>query len=128
MIPKLSAPLTKLIRTGEGIVLFAFNTVAAVAVIVQDVAPTQAIKYAAIFNAVAFASRTFLKAVAVGKPIVGEPIALTGTLVSGVDQVLSEISATTAQAAAVQAQPGAAPETLASALAPSSASVSSAAP
>jgi hypothetical protein len=118
MIPKLSAPLTKLIRTGEGVVLFAFNTVAAVAVIVQDVAPTQAIKYAAIFNAVAFASRTFLKAVAVGKPIVGEPIALTGTLVSGVDQALSDIDSAYASAATAQASPGAPAETLTAALSP----------
>jgi hypothetical protein len=118
MIPKLSAPLTKLVRTGEGVVLFAFNTLAAVAVIVQDVAPTQAIKYAAIFNSVAFLSRTALKAVALGKPIVGEPIALTGALVTGVDQALSEIDSAYASAATAQASPGAPAETLTTGLAP----------
>jgi len=106
VIPKFSEPLSKLIRTGEGIVLFAFNAAALAGVIVNDVSPATGLKYAAIFNSIAFASRQFLKAVAVVKPSVGgDPIPL---VVGGVDaeSVLAEIAAAEQAAASIQAKPG----------------------
>lgn len=105
MVPKFSAPLTKLIRTGEGIVLFAFNIVTAVLTAVGDVAPGIAVKDAAIFNAIAFASRQALKAVAALKPVVGEPIPAHLRGVSEAD-ILAAIDAAAAAASRFQAQGG----------------------
>lgn len=106
MIPKFSAPLSKLIRTTEGVILALFNAATLVGVIVNDVSPATGLKYAAIFNTVAFASRQFLKAVAVIKPSVGgDPIT---PAVGGVtaDQVLAEIDAVEQATKVVQSRPG----------------------
>lgn len=128
-IPKLSTPLAKLIRTGEGVLLYLFNLAAAAAVIVNDVAPAVAVKYAAIFNAVAFASRTVLKVVATTQPLVGgPPIAPPPAIVSTVDQVLADIDAAAAAATAIQAQPGTPADQITTALSPSPGAVSPPAP
>lgn len=105
MIPKFSAPLTKLIRTGEGIVLFAFNVATLVLATVGDVAPSVAVKYAAIFNAVAFGSRQALKAVAVLQPSVGTPIPVQLGTHSEAD-ILAEIQAAADAAEEFQSKPG----------------------
>lgn len=64
-------PLTKLIRTTEGVVLFAFNAASITLAAVNDISPSTAVKYTAIFNAIAFASRQALKAAAVLAPGAG---------------------------------------------------------
>lgn len=103
-IPKLSTPLAKLIRTGEGVLLYAFNAALILLPALNDLPWAKAIPWLAITNAVAFASRTFLKAVAVGKPLVGaDPIAVNAPQI---DQVLAEIGAIGGAQAKVQAAPG----------------------
>lgn len=119
MIPKFSTPLSKLIRTTEGVILALFNAATLVGVIVNDVSPATGLKYAAIFNTVAFASRQFLKAVAVVKPSVGgDPIT---PAVGGVtaDQVLAEIDAVEQATKVVQSRPGTPAEQVTAGLSPS---------
>jgi hypothetical protein len=66
--PATTAPMTKLIRTAEGFILFAFNIASIVLASVNDISPGTAVRYTAIFNTVAFASRQLLKAAAALAP------------------------------------------------------------
>lgn len=67
-VPKISSPLAKSIRTGEGILVYVFNSVLAIAAILPNgLSWTHAALYAAIVNAVHVASRTLLKISAVQK-------------------------------------------------------------
>lgn len=65
MIPKTTTPLTKFIRTLEGIVVVVVNCVLIIVPIVTSSLPaTVAVKYGAIFNMVVVASRSILKGIA----------------------------------------------------------------
>ena len=68
MIPKLSTPLAKLIRTLEGVIWLGANVALVVAPIVSSHAsPADSIKWGAILNSVAFGSRQALKGLAIAK-------------------------------------------------------------
>jgi hypothetical protein len=65
-IPTTTTPLAKFIRTGEGVLVFAFNGALLVVPIVSGaLTPEQAVQWAAIINGVTVVSRTGLKIVAV---------------------------------------------------------------
>ncbi|MGZ4262024.1 MAG: hypothetical protein ACXVR0_17205 [Solirubrobacteraceae bacterium] len=65
VIPKKTTPLTKFIRTGEGVLVFAFNlTMLIVPIVSNSLSPEDAVKWAGIVNGVAVISRTGLKVVA----------------------------------------------------------------
>lgn len=65
LIPKLTNPLTKFIRTGEGILVYAANAALVVIPIVTNaLSATQAVKYGVILDSVAVAARSILKAFA----------------------------------------------------------------
>lgn len=64
VIPKTTTPLTKFIRTGEGVLVFAFNLAMLIVPIVSNsLSPEDAVKWAGIVNGVAVISRTGLKVV-----------------------------------------------------------------
>jgi hypothetical protein len=64
-IPEKTTPLTKFIRTGEGVLVFAFNlTMLIVPIVSNALSPEDAVKWAGIVNGVAVVSRTGLKIVA----------------------------------------------------------------
>jgi hypothetical protein len=74
LIPKKTDPKTKFIRTGEGILVFAFNVAMLVVPIVTSaLSPTEAVKYAAILNGIAVISRSGLKAAALFSQVTGTP-------------------------------------------------------
>lgn len=65
VIPEKTTPLTKFIRTGEGVLVFAFNlTMLIVPIVSNSLSPEDAVKWAGIVNGVAVICRTGLKAVA----------------------------------------------------------------
>jgi hypothetical protein len=65
MIPKTTDPLSKFIRTGEGILVFAFNIALLVVPIVSNaLTPAQSAKWAAIIDGITVICRTGLKMVA----------------------------------------------------------------
>ena len=65
VIPKKTTPLTKFIRTGEGVLVFAFNlTMLIVPIVSNSLSPEDAVKWAGIVNGVAVICRTGLKVVA----------------------------------------------------------------
>ena len=65
VIPEKTSPLTKFIRTGEGVLVFAFNlTMLIVPIVSNSLSPEDAVKWAGIVNGVALICRTGLKAVA----------------------------------------------------------------
>lgn len=64
-IPQTTTPLTKFIRTTEGIVLVVFNLTLLIVPIVTNFPGVQAAKWAGIVNTAAIISRSGLKAVAV---------------------------------------------------------------
>ena len=65
VIPEKTSPLTKFIRTGEGVLVFAFNlTMLIVPIVSNSLSPEDAVKWAGIVNGVAVICRTGLKAVA----------------------------------------------------------------
>jgi hypothetical protein len=65
VIPKKTTPLTKFIRTGEGVLVFAFNlTMLIVPIVSNALSPEDAVKWAGIVNGIAVISRTGLKVVA----------------------------------------------------------------
>jgi hypothetical protein len=64
-IPQKTTPLTKFIRTGEGVLVFAFNlTMLIVPIVSNSLSPEDAVKWAGIVNGVAVICRTGLKVVA----------------------------------------------------------------
>jgi hypothetical protein len=65
VIPKKTTPLTKFIRTGEGVLVFAFNlTMLIIPIVSNSLSPEDAVKWAGIVNGVAVICRTGLKVVA----------------------------------------------------------------
>jgi hypothetical protein len=74
LIPETTTPLKKFIRTGEGVLVFAFNLAMLIVPIVSNaLTPEQAVKWAGIVNGVAVISRTGLKAVSVFAEASGIP-------------------------------------------------------
>lgn len=73
-------PLTKAIRTLEGVLVFAFNVALLVVPIATNaLSPTQAVKYAAIINGILVVARTGLKIVAVTQQTTGlDPVTPSG--------------------------------------------------
>jgi hypothetical protein len=64
--PKQTDPLAKFVRTGEGVLIFAFNLAMLIVPIVSNaLTPDQAVRWAAILNGVVVIARTGLKIVAV---------------------------------------------------------------
>jgi hypothetical protein len=72
-MPAQTTPLTRLILTTEGVLVVAFNAVIALASIFGSLPGVQAVKYAAIVNAVTVFSRQALKAIASLTPVLGTP-------------------------------------------------------
>lgn len=65
MVPKRTDPMTKFIRTGEGVLVFAFNIALVVVPIVSNsLSAAQSAKWATIIDGIAVVSRTGLKMVA----------------------------------------------------------------
>jgi hypothetical protein len=65
VIPQKTTPLTKFVRTGEGVLVFAFNlTMLIVPIVSNSLSPEDAVKWAGIVNGLAVVSRTGLKIVA----------------------------------------------------------------
>lgn len=65
VVPKTTSPMTKAVRTLEGVLVLAFNIGMVVVPIVSNaLSATQAVKYAAIVNIALVVCRTGLKAVA----------------------------------------------------------------
>jgi len=65
MVPKQTDPMAKFIRTGEGILVFAFNIALLVVPIVSNaLTPAESAKWATIIDGIAVISRTGLKMVA----------------------------------------------------------------
>jgi hypothetical protein len=87
--------MTKFVRTGEGILVFAFNLAMIIVPIVSSaLTPQQAVKWAAIINAVAVVSRTGLKVVSVVQSATDLPPAqvLNQTVTSDLTQLASEVA------------------------------------
>lgn len=77
MFPKLTAPLAKSIRTGEGILVYLTNVVLAVAAVLPNgLSWTHTALYLTILNGVNVVARTALKVSAVASPVLGgDPLA-----------------------------------------------------
>src|SRR5450755_1420556 len=61
-IPKTTTSMVKFIRTGEGLLVVAFNiALLVVPIISSGLTPAQAVKWAAVINGVAVVARTGLK-------------------------------------------------------------------
>lgn len=67
-IPQTTTPLTKLIRTGEGILVYAANVaLIVVPITTSSLSATQAVKYGVALNSVTVVARSLLKAIAAVK-------------------------------------------------------------
>jgi hypothetical protein len=72
VIPKTTVPLAKFIRTGEGVLVFAFNlTMLIVPIVSNALTPEDAVKWAGIVNGVVVICRTGLKVVSVMQGVTG---------------------------------------------------------
>jgi hypothetical protein len=72
MVPKLTDPMVKFIRTGEGILIYLFNAAMVVIPILSNaLSPAEALKWAAVVNVATVISRTGLKALTAVKGITG---------------------------------------------------------
>jgi hypothetical protein len=61
-IPEMTTPMVKFVRTGEGMLVVAFNIALLVVPIISGaLTPAQAVKWAAVINGVAVVARTGLK-------------------------------------------------------------------
>ena len=88
VIPEKTTPLTKFIRTGEGVLVFAFNlTMLIVPIVSNSLSPADAVKWAGIVNGVAVISRTGLKVVAEVSKATGIQPQPIGDLPAGVPTV-----------------------------------------
>jgi hypothetical protein len=77
VVPRTTTPLGKFIRTGEGILVFAFNIAMVVVPIVSNsLSPAQAVKWAGIVNGIAVVARTGLKIVSVTQGVAALAAAL----------------------------------------------------
>ena len=82
-IPGATVPLAKFIRTGEGILVFAFNlTLLIVPIVSNALTPEDAVKWAGIVNGVAVICRTGLKVVSVMQGVTGIPPAQIGPVLT----------------------------------------------
>src|ERR1700760_4584793 len=62
VIPKTTTSMVKFVRTGEGLLVLAFNiALLVVPIISSSLTPAQAVKWAAVINGVAVVARTGLK-------------------------------------------------------------------
>lgn len=65
MIPKTTAPLTKFVRTLEGLLVLGSNVaLVAIPIVTSSLTANQAVRYGVILNSAAVFSRSILKAVA----------------------------------------------------------------
>jgi hypothetical protein len=72
LVPLQTSPLTKFIRTGEGVLIFAFNLAMLITPIVSSaLTPSQAVKWAGIVDGVAVVARTGLKIVSLSQGVTG---------------------------------------------------------
>jgi hypothetical protein len=89
VIPQKTTPLTKFIRTGEGVLVFAFNlTMLIVPIVSNSLSPEDAVKWAGIVNGVAVICRTGLKVVAEVSKATGiqpQPVGDVSALVATAD-------------------------------------------
>ncbi len=93
MVPKTTQPLTKFIRTGEGVLVFAFNIALLVVPIVSNaLTAAQSAKWATIIDGVTVISRTGLKMLAQAQPRAGvgtstqiQPAAVNAVATAGVE-------------------------------------------
>jgi hypothetical protein len=94
LVPRTTDPLTKFIRTGEGVLVFAFNLAMVLVPIVSDaLTPQEAVKWAAIVNAVTVVSRTGLKIVSLAKGITTvAPQQLNPNVTVDVQQLAAELA------------------------------------
>lgn len=68
-IPKTTTPMVKFVRTGEGMLVVAFNIALLVVPIISSaLTPAQAVKWAAVINGVAVVARTGLKMTSLVQP------------------------------------------------------------
>jgi hypothetical protein len=106
MVPKQTDPMAKFIRTGEGILVFAFNIALLVVPIVSNaLTPAESAKWATIIDGIAVLSRTGLKMVATAQA--ANPPAATALPTPVVAQVAAVPAATPAAPAVLT--PGAPP-------------------
>ncbi|HEY1507371.1 MAG TPA: hypothetical protein VGF93_00105 [Solirubrobacteraceae bacterium] len=83
VIPKTTVPLAKFIRTGEGVLVFAFNlTMLIVPIVSNALTPEDAVKWAGIVNGVVVICRTGLKVVSVMQGVTGIPPAQIGPVLT----------------------------------------------
>jgi hypothetical protein len=95
LIPKKTDPLGKFVRTGEGILVFAFNLAMLIVPIVSKaLTPEQAVKWAGIVNGVAVISRTGLKIVSVVEGVTGTAPAnvVSKPVADDIDQLATAIA------------------------------------
>jgi hypothetical protein len=108
MVPKTTDPLAKFIRTGEGILVFAFNLALLIVPIVSNaLTPAQSAKWATIIDGVAVISRTGLKMVATAQAGQGAAPAKAAAAAVAAAQIAAAATAQIAAPATVQiAAPG----------------------
>lgn len=95
LIPKKTDPLGKFVRTGEGILVFAFNLAMLVVPIFSSaLTAEQAVKWAGIVNGVAVVSRTGLKMVSIVNGVTGTTPAdvVSKPVADDVDQLATAIA------------------------------------
>lgn len=118
MIPKLSAPLVKDIRTGEGILEYGLAGVSLGLALAGDLGYGKAATVATIAMVSKGVRRGLVKLVAVQKGVgIAEPILPAPAGVTP-DEALAEIAAVTAATDTVQAAPGTPAEQVTAGLAP----------
>lgn len=87
MVPKVTSPLTKLIRTTEGVLVVAFNAVIGIAAVFGTLPGVQALKWAAIVNTATVLARSGLKAIALLSPLLGQPAVLGEDVSANLEQI-----------------------------------------
>lgn len=120
MIPKISNPLAKSIRTGEGILIYSADALFVVLGAVKDMSWTKSALYIALTSIAHTVARSGLKASAInaGLGISGGPVPPASAFPS-LQPVLNEIDAVTKAIAEVQAKPGTPADQITQGLSPS---------
>jgi hypothetical protein len=107
MIPKVTTPLTKFVRTTEFWMVMAANTALLVVPIVTTALPAGlALKLGVILNGTVAVCRTLLKMVAAAQPVIGSPLAPTDSTSKDVEAILQEIDQLAEAADVFQTQAG----------------------
>ena len=122
MFPKITNPLGKSIRTGEGILVYATNVALLVlGALPQGMTWQRSALYATILNGLHALSRSGLKIAALnnGFGIVGGPADIGKVADPYVTSALNEIKAVESALAALQAQPGTPSSSITQGLSPS---------